>query len=281
MKAISEFKKFTNDAESAVRSAEQLQLGAVNSAAVLAAAPRAIEALEAEARRDLFPIFVAATPDAVSTFDWNLVGKRAEIDQVLIAMHIHASAAQHPVAELIRSVTTLSRIEADLLNSSVERDAVAIRLKLFVRAIAAQMTSKVPAAAILADTVPAFEARLNAVEQRHRDHAAELKREADAKAAKLQADKRAKRVAGEQELRDLFSTKFGRASFNYSSGVSDWSSVATILTGAQFAQRVLEPESATGLAPDWRVRQAIGAIKTVDPDYDASWFIEDFATKAA
>lgn len=274
------FKTYEAAAERDTSALQGLPLGATTVDAMTATAKRSVAALESAAQAELIPKFVLATADAVATLDFNTMGQRSNFDATMIELHAFAVANDHlPLAEMIRSASMLERVQAALMSPGVPAEAIADRLRKFVRGLAANVPTH-PAADVLVNTVPAFEGRIAAAVERQRAYADEQARIADEAAQQEKAARRSARLAGEKALREKFG-QYSMAQFNYSSGSSDWSTVATVLNGAQYAVRVLAPEAETGHATDWRVRQAIHAIRTVDPTYNADWFQPEAEPKAA
>lgn len=246
-------------AAQAVSALEDLPIHADHQAE-LAAARQAVDQGRAAAIAVAFPFVSAAvTAEAVAIFNHaSGAFSRPTMDRELLQLHAEAQAAAPSVAAVVRTHATLKMIDAALswtISDAAERAA---RLASFCSGIAGQcaaLDKDSPEVVMLATTLPALEARISAVLDRCAAHA-ETRRQADARARKARAKAdRAARAAEVINNRQWFNDR-AAALFMYNNEQT---------TGARYAIEVLSGDPAS--LPLHRVRHAIAARKTHEPDY--------------
>jgi hypothetical protein len=252
----------TNDpkVESAVSRLEAMRPGAASFDAVLASTRAAISELEAPARAALFPLFANTTADAIAEFEFIIAGaSKSTFDAVLLELHQEAVKQDaRSMARTVRCRSVLSMVESFLLSSGHPAEAVASRISAFVIGIAGQLASapNPPAEVGVLLSLPAFERRIATVVAMHQEHA-DKEREAEERARINRAEAaRAARRAAVEDLRAWFSTK-GSAVFMYRD---------VPMQGGNYVREVLAGDDAAAI-PVWRVRHAIAARKTHEPNF--------------
>lgn len=259
-------------AESSVVALEAAALGIGDFAKMHAATLADVHALESSARSLLFtPAAVDARAEDFAQLAFIIDNTSfSERDSRLLELHAFALQSIPSLAALIRTRTGLAIVQGALASPlGLDADTQAARLRAYVRTIAEQLVfhPKPPAAAVtLAETVPALEARVAAVAQRHRDHAEKMReREEIARLARAAKAREARAVAV-LDLRQWFNSK-PAAMFMYEE---------TAIPGHQYAARVLEGDNPARV-PVWRVRRAIAARKTHEPNYQCPAWQREWA----
>lgn len=246
-------------ASKAVATLETIPLGTDHLAA-MTAARKTLEQERADAVALAFPtIHAATTADAIAIYGHAVDGfSRPTMDRDLLKLHREALAALPAVAEVVRTQSTLARLDSALSFTS-DPEQRSARIAAFCRDIARQASDagdQSPAVIALATILPALEDRISAAVGRHEAHAEEQhQREAEARKARARVAWQA-RGSAVLDLRNWFGDK-PKALFHYNS---------LTLNGTQYAAEVLAGTNPAAV-PRWRVLHAITARKTHENNF--------------
>jgi len=209
----------TTAAEEAVSAFDALVLGQPF-AAEADAATEAVGTLRAAATAALFPTHVLMTANVVTSYVFfEELFERSKYAERAAALHAECLVAQPDLATFLRSGPVAARIAVAAVASApavsgTQDDVAARAVQGYQRTIARQLVgiaSHEPAATILAVTVPALEARIDACKARHQQHVgAELSRiegETRQAAEVIKADE----VQRREGLAAYFTAQHGRA----------------------------------------------------------------------
>ncbi len=237
----------------------------------LAAAAAVRDAVVTAAIAQVFPIAARITADAIAAYNFYTDGlPRGSFDADLAAMHAAALGPHPDLARVIRTDAVLRQVDAQLSHVVADASERRARVDAWARRIAEQCLAAgddADAVVTLATDVPELEARIAAVEARHRAHA-EGQRETTDRATRERETRRAGLLTGLADtLRQQFETRFPRALFVYEPpGQAPTTYNADPITGATMAARVLKP-NAEGRVPHWRLIRAIAQLRTVMPAF--------------
>lgn len=259
-------------ASKAVATLEAIPLGSDHLAA-LTAAREALDDERAAAVALVFPmIHATSTADAIAIYTHAVDAfSRPTMDRDLLQLHAEGLAALPAVAAVVRTKSTLTRLDAALtfrISDTEERAAVVAEFSRGIARQAAEAGDQSPAVITLATILPALEGRISAAVQRHDAHAEEQRqRETEARKTRALAARKA-REAAVVDLRAWFASK-ATALFIYRD-------VPTL--GARYAEQVLDGNPAQ--IPLWRVRHAIAARKSHEPNFRCSAWQREWASDA-